>query len=153
MFASRSLSLFLLISLTACGDKEETEDSGATDDGGDEADGGDDASGDEGGDDATGDDGSTDSCSPVSDGRWETTGACFGHPMDAQLSFDSSGCSFSFSDWSMDMDLPTGGTVSGETVTLIGDSWTSCSGTLNAEGTSITGICENSGCAFGLAVQ
>nr|MBA2320503.1 hypothetical protein [Deltaproteobacteria bacterium] len=84
-------------------------------------------------------------CTAITEGDWTADGSCLGMMMSATLTVGTDGCSFEFSNWDMQMDVPDGGTVSGSDVTLTGDGWTDCTGT--TDGTSINGTCGD-GCAF-----
>jgi hypothetical protein len=87
------------------------------------------------------------SCDPVKDGPWTMGGSCLGMDMPGTLTLEEDGCSFTLGDWTMAMDVPTGGTVSGSEVTLTGSGWEECTGTL--AGDAIEGSCPD-GCAFTL---
>ncbi len=92
------------------------------------------------------------SCTALQDGSWSTNGACFSMMMTTTLAFDATTCDFTLTGWSMDMGNPnpTGGTVSGDTVTLQGTSWSDCTGTISKGGKAIDGTCASSSCAWGL---
>lgn len=89
-------------------------------------------------------------CSALPDGVWVLNGTCFGMTMTGTLTLDDTGCAFAFSDWNMNMDVPKGGKVDGDTVTFAGAGWKECSGTL--DGGTVTGGCPN-GCAYEMAPQ
>jgi hypothetical protein len=74
--------------------------------------------------------------------------------MTADLAFDLPTCHFGLSNWSMQMgDLPTGGTVAADQVTMTGSNyWQSCVGTL-VGGNQITGTCSQDGADFQLGKQ
>lgn len=84
-------------------------------------------------------------CTTLAEGSWLVNGACIGMDMTGTLTLDQSGCGFEFSAWSMMMDMPAGGTVDGDSVTLTGAGWTDCTGTL--AGGVVDGTCGD-GCAF-----
>lgn len=92
-------------------------------------------------------------CAALAAGTWVTSGTCFDHEMEAEVSVSSDGCSFTFSNWSMDMDMPVGGTVDGSDFTLSGAGWEGCSGTVAEDGTSLTGSCPDEACAFSMGLQ
>ena len=143
MRLARFSTAFLLMNLlAACEDKEEDTSEGAN-------------TGEDSGDTTAGDSGDTtgDACTALQEGRWSTTGACFGMPMDAEVTMDVDNCAFTFSDWNMAMSVPDGGTIAGDTLTFTGDGWTDCTGTIDEDGSSVTGVCAESGCAFGMTAQ
>lgn len=80
-------------------------------------------------------------CDPIQDGKWMASGTAFGMEMSAQLQSDIATCSFKLTNWDMQMDVPSGGTIAGDQVTLAGGkSWSTCVGTLTG-GTEIQGTC------------
>jgi hypothetical protein len=91
------------------------------------------------------DGGGEEACVALVDGDWTIDGSAIGMPMGAVLTMDAEGCTFTFSDWSMEMNnLPAGGEVAGDQVTLTGGGITAgCVGTVNAEGTSAQGVCDD----------
>lgn len=130
----RTLIPCLFVFSGACsGDAETTADASPTTDG--------DASDTQPGDDDT-------DCVAVSEGAWSATGSCFGHEMTTTLTLEGDGCSFIFSEWSMAMSRPDGGTVEGSDVALTGDDWADCTGL--ADATSIEGTCGD-GCVFDMS--
>jgi len=86
------------------------------------------------------------SCVALTDGPWILNGTSIGHDMFGTLVFDEATCSFTFSDWSMAMDIATGGTIDGDTVTFAGDEaerdWTLCEGPVAGE-TSAEAQCDD----------
>jgi hypothetical protein len=85
-------------------------------------------------------------CAILDDGLYEVLGSCFGHTMTVDLAMDDSACSFTLDDWSMVMgQIPSGGTVAGDEVTLSGWSLEGCVGT--ADGGTLSGVCDG-GCAW-----
>ena len=93
-------------------------------------------------------------CTALEDGEWTFDGAAIGMLMGGTVTMDVAGCSFEISEWSMAMsDLPTGGEVVGDEVTLTGDSdyWASCTGKVNDEGTEVSGTCSEDDAAFTMA--
>ena len=92
-------------------------------------------------------------CVALVDGAWSGSGAAFGMRMGVTLTMDSEGCSFTLTDWDMDMGpIADAGTVADDQVTLSGpDSyWATCTGTATADGTSVDGLCADDGAAFAL---
>ena len=89
-------------------------------------------------------------CTALPEGGWLVNGACIGMDMTGTLTLDQSGCGFEFSAWSMMMDMPKGGKVDGDTVTLTGAGWTDCTGTI-VDGV-VDGTCSD-GCAFHMEVN
>ncbi|MEZ4236867.1 MAG: hypothetical protein R3F59_12075 [Myxococcota bacterium] len=94
--------------------------------------------------------GGKDGCTAPAEGAWTMDGSCFGMEMSASVALDADGCSFTFSDWDMAMDVPAGGTVTGTDVALTGDGWDDCTGT--TDGATISGTCGD-GCTFDMAAQ
>lgn len=84
-------------------------------------------------------------CTALPEGGWLVNGTCIGMDMTGTLTLDNTGCGFTFSDWNMMMDMPKGGKVSGDTVTLTGAGWTDCTGAI-VDGV-VDGTCDD-GCAF-----
>ena len=106
---------------------------------------------DGGTDDSAPTDPSSTGCTALSEGRWTGDGPAFGMEMGATLTLDVSGCSFTFSDWSMAMDVPAGGTVAGDEVTLNGSAyWESCSGTATSSD-AFTVVCADDGASLEMA--
>lgn len=89
-------------------------------------------------------------CTALEDGEWTFEGAAIGMSMSGIVGMDVTGCTFDITEWSMAMsDLPTGGEVVGDEVTLAGDSyWSGCTGKVNAEGTEVSGTCAEDDAAF-----
>lgn len=91
-----------------------------------------------------------DTCTALTSGTWTVTGAAWGmgdNPMDGDVTMDSSACTFTFSNWDMAMDdLPSGGAVDGDAVTLDGlnSRWQGCTGTAADENTA-SGTCADDG--------
>lgn len=107
----------------------------------------------DGGSDGT--DGTDGSCVALQEGDWTTDGAAGGGmPMQATLTLGEDGCSFTFSDWNMAMtNLPAGGTVAGDQVTLSGDAYfETCTGTVNADGSAASGICDDDGAGWEMSL-
>lgn len=84
-------------------------------------------------------------CVALADGTWVVDGTAFGMEMTGVLEMNVDRCSFTIGEWDMQMaSMPTGGTIDGDQVAFDGDNfWQSCSGTVNADGTGITGACED----------
>jgi hypothetical protein len=81
-------------------------------------------------------------CISLEDSHWTMTGSAFGMNMDADLTVTADGCSFSFSNWNMNMDVPDGGFIEDEILTLTGSSnrnWGECEGI--ASPTEMAGQC------------
>jgi len=99
-----------------------------------------------------------DSCTPLVPGEWTFTGDTWGMgdiAMTADVSMDTEACAFTFAGWSMDMDdLPSGGVLDGTAVQLDGltSRWRTCTGTVDAEGVTITGTCSADGTSFTIAL-
>ncbi len=93
-------------------------------------------------------------CTPLASGEWTINGSAMGMPMGATVTMDADKCEFAFSDWSMEMlSLPIGGSIDGTALTLDGDAhWSSCTGTVDAEGTGASGTCSDDGTEFALAM-
>lgn len=89
--------------------------------------------------------GGADECVALADGAWVVDGTAFGMEMSGVLTMDVDRCSFTLGDWDMQMaSMPTGGTIEGDQVSFDGDNfWQSCTGTATADGTEITGACED----------
>ncbi len=93
----------------------------------------------------------TDACTELVEGRWSSSNeTCFGMGMNADLTLDTDGCTFTFSSWNMSMDSPTGGVVSGSDITLTGAGWDDCTGT--TDGSMMDATCGN-GCVFHMEVM
>jgi hypothetical protein len=84
-------------------------------------------------------------CTAPAEGPWTMNGSCFGMAMAATLTVEADGCSFTFSDWDMAMSSPTGGTVSGDEVTLDWPELDGCAGT--TDGATMEGSCGD-GCTW-----
>jgi hypothetical protein len=92
------------------------------------------------------------SCTVLTSGHWSMDGTAFGMAMDADLDTKEKGCSFTFSNWNMSMSVPEGGTVSGSTVALTGDSyWATCTGTAASE-TEASGACSDDGGSWAMTL-
>jgi len=94
-------------------------------------------------------------CVALTSGRWEGSGPAFGMAMGVDLTMDEADCSFTLTNWSMDMGpIADAGTVDGEEVTLAGpdDYWSSCTGTVEDAG-SVSGVCTEDGAAFELVLD
>ena len=87
-----------------------------------------------------------DPCTVLVDGPWLLYGTSIGHDMFGTLVFDEESCTFALSDWNMAMDIATGGTIDGDTVTFVGDGadrdWAQCSGPVLSE-TSAKAQCDD----------
>ena len=99
--------------------------------------------------------GTTPACVSLTDGTWEADGAAFGMPMQATLTFDAAACSFTLTNWDMNMGSEAqSGSLAGDAVTLDGDPtdyWSTCTGT--ATETDMSGICAADGAAWTLTLQ
>ena len=94
-------------------------------------------------------------CTALEDGEWTFDGSAIGMTMGGVVQMDVEGCSFEISEWSMAMsDLPTGGEIVGDEVTLTGedDYWASCVGKIDAEGKSVSGTCADDDADFTMAM-
>ena len=83
-------------------------------------------------------------CVVLEDSHWTMNGSVFGMSMDADLTVSADGCSFSFSNWNMNMDVPDGGFIEDDVVTLTGSgnrNWGECEGT--ATDTEMAGQCSD----------
>lgn len=91
----------------------------------------------------------TPACQALTDGDWTGSGPALGMAMGVTLTMDTSGCTFTLTDWSMQMgSLPDSGTVDDDTVTLGSDSyWATCTGTATG-GTAFDGVCADDNAAF-----
>ncbi len=92
-------------------------------------------------------------CTELTSGRWEGSGAAFGMAMGVDLTMDAESCSFTLTNWSMDMGpIADAGAVDGDEVTLSGpdDYWATCVGTAESV-TLVSGVCSDDGAAFELA--
>ncbi len=89
-------------------------------------------------------------CTALAPGRWTLDGSCFGHAMQASLSFDDTDCSGAFSDWSMAMDTPEGVELDEAAVAFTGAGWTDCSGVASSA-SSASGSCSLDGCTWTMA--
>lgn len=137
---TRATLVFSLFTLAACGS--------ATTDSADPAVG---DSGRANDTDDTDDTDNTVTCDPLADGRYAARGSCFGMTMGVMLDMDDARCSFVLDDWSMNHgDLPDGGTVDGDQVTLSGPGFDGCAGTI--DGDVVSGTCDD-GCAWELSLD
>lgn len=99
-------------------------------------------------DGSTADSGEAGSCETLADGSYEVRGSCFGMTMTVSVDMDDPACTFVLDDWSMDHgEQPDGGTVDGDQVSLSGEGFEGCTGTVDGDG--VSGICED-GCAWEL---
>lgn len=95
-------------------------------------------------------------CVTLVDGDWYGAGAAFGMKMGVTVTMNADDCSFTLTDWSMDMGpIADAGTIDADEVTLSGPDpyWSSCVGTADADGESVDGVCSDDGAAFNLALQ
>ncbi|MES2642460.1 MAG: hypothetical protein V4850_23455 [Myxococcota bacterium] len=91
-----------------------------------------------------------DTCTALTSGSWLGVGAALGMPegsgdMFVELTMDEVSCTFTLDSWSMAMgDLPTGGALDGDALTLDGltSGWRECTGTASAS-TAFSGTCDN----------
>ena len=93
-------------------------------------------------------------CTELAEGRWFMAGSVYGMSMDAILTLNDAGCSFTFSDWNMSMDVPDGGTIQGDAVTLDGNGtreWGDCEGIAD-DNSTIVGACSD-GATFEMNFQ
>ena len=81
------------------------------------------------------------SCVTMKTGHWNATGNTWGMDMDADVEVQE--CAITFSNWNMMMSAPTGGKISGDTVTLKGSGkWSGCTGTVKSD-TEVEGTCAD----------
>jgi hypothetical protein len=95
-------------------------------------------------------------CVTLVDGAWYGAGSAFGMRMGVTLTMDVDQCSFTLTDWSMDMGpIADAGTIDGDEVTLSGpnDYWATCVGTAAEDGESVDGACSADGAAFNLKLR
>jgi len=100
--------------------------------------------------------GNTSGCTALMDGAWVGSGAALGGmPMGVMVMMDVAGGSFTLTDWDMVMgELPDGGTVAGDQVTLMGTDpyWATCTGTVSAMGDAVVGVCADDGAGWDLTM-
>jgi hypothetical protein len=85
------------------------------------------------------------SCTPIEAGHWDVGGTQLGMPMEADVAVDTKTCTFTFSNWSMAMSTPDGGTIDGTDVALTGPGpWSACTGVVKSP-TEAAGTCETGG--------
>lgn len=143
---------WLWLAAMGCAGDKTTTDTGATD----SSDADTDTDADTDVDTDTDTDADTDvGCTALTDGRWDAGGAAFGMTMAMTVTMDVTGCSFTITDWDMQMGvMPDGGSVAGDQVTLSGSAyWDTCTGTAATDGTSVAGVCSDDGAAFTLDAQ
>jgi hypothetical protein len=96
----------------------------------------------------------SETCAALTEGHWDMAGSAFGMSMDADLALSEDGCAFTFSGWNMNMDVPDGGTIQGDTITLSGNGrreWAACSGTAE-DSSTVVGACSD-GATFEMNLQ
>lgn len=97
------------------------------------------------------------SCTALAAGSWNVNGSCIGMMMSGELTLDASGCSFTLGSWNMAMDVPAGGSVTGDAVTFTGRNWAGCTGTVAATGRRVDASCPAGGgspaCSFTMIAQ
>jgi hypothetical protein len=99
-------------------------------------------------------DAGVDACVAGVSGTWAggTTTDCFGMPMNGTATFAD--CVLTFSDWNMEMSVPTGATIDGIDMQFTGEGWSACTGTLAADGKSFTATCPDApACDFAMALE
>jgi hypothetical protein len=92
-------------------------------------------------------------CTKMVEGVWSMDGTCYGMQMSATLTlYPKDSCTFAFSDWSMAMESPGGGSVSGTTLHLSGlDDWDTCEG--KTDGKTAAGSCPGRAyCVFEMSL-
>lgn len=133
-------TLTSLLLIAACGDKEPTDDT-STDDT---------AAVDDSGEEEA-------ACVALQDGDWSVQGPAFGMRMGMVVTMDVESCSFTITDWSMQMgSMPDGGTVEGSTVTLGSATdtyWGSCAGDMDADGTEANGQCADDAAGWSMSYE
>lgn len=90
-------------------------------------------------------------CTALEDGEWAFDGAAIGMAMGGTVTMDVDGCTFEISEWTMAMsDLPTGGEVVGDEVTLTGEDayWSTCTGKVDSAGKAVSGACADDDAEF-----
>lgn len=96
-------------------------------------------------------------CTSIAAGAWNVNGTCIGMLMTGDLTVDASGCGFTLGGWNMNMDVPAGGTIDGETVSFTGRNWLTCTGTVAANGRRVDASCPAAGnspaCTFAMVAQ
>ena len=97
------------------------------------------------------DSGGSPQCTALADGTWAVDGTAIGMAMTVTITMDAEACTFAFSEWSMAMEVPDGGVIDGDAVTLTGDGFDDCAGTVAADGT-VEGTCGDGG-TFSMAPQ
>jgi hypothetical protein len=96
-----------------------------------------------------------DTCVALVSGTWTFAGAAFGmgtSTMTGEVDLDAAACTFALSNWDMQMDdLPSGGVLDGDTVTLDGltSYWRSCTGTATDD-MNVSGSCSDDGSAWSM---
>jgi len=138
MFLSNAIRLSAVISVVAVGcGGEGTDDSGT--------------------DDSDTHDSDTDmSCSALMDGPYNADGASMGMTMGTVLTMDAVACTFTLTEWDMVMgSIPDSGSIDGDTVTLGGEDayWSSCTGTVDANGMAASGVCDDDGADWSLTMD
>jgi len=106
------------------------------------------------GGDGDGDGDGDGACVSGESGRWAGGDStdCFGMPMDGDATFD--GCTLTFSNWNMEMSVPTGATIDGAAMQFTGEDWSACTGTLADDGKSFTATCpDEPACDFAMAKE
>jgi hypothetical protein len=87
----------------------------------------------------------------VVEGTWAASGPPFGMPMDTVVAFDPEQCRFTTDGWNLN-GVPMshdssmwGGFVDGDQIAVFGSVpfWDSCTGTLDAGGTHMSGVCSD----------
>jgi hypothetical protein len=134
MFSKTTLLLLLITTSMGCNGDDDTGD----------ADTGDADTGDADTGDAT-----ETQCTALTSGGWVLNGTALGHEMVGTLTFDEDACAFTLSDWNMNMDIATGGTVDGDQIAFEGfvddpnaRDWAQCSGTIESA-TSASAQCDD----------
>jgi hypothetical protein len=92
-------------------------------------------------------------CTALVDGPWTFDGAAGGGmEMTGEITMDADACKFTIGAWEMEMtNTPSGGSIEGDQLTLEGDDIPEdCVGTVNADGTAVTGACAD-GSAFSMS--
>jgi hypothetical protein len=101
--------------------------------------------------DGGGDSDTLPACTALTDGEWDGGGSALGMTMGVTLTMDATACTFTLTNWSMNMgDMPDAGTLDGDTVTMGSSSyWSGCEGTVDSA-EQFAGSCAD-GASFGFS--
>jgi hypothetical protein len=99
-----------------------------------------------------------DTCVALVSGTWTFAGAAFAmgsSTMTGEVHVDAAACTFTLDSWDMQMDdLPSGGVLDGDTVTLDGltSYWRSCTGTATDD-RNVSGSCSDDDSAWSMVAS